>query len=118
MRYTFSGRQNADHPAAARFQYTHDLRVVRPSEVPETAAQVRDSAELADRIGRILLPGPGQSLGIGRSAYRLKIIQEVITRVVFSMFAYFYLDAPPRWNYVASFLCVLATVALAFHGHS
>jgi uncharacterized protein (DUF486 family) len=70
-------------------------------------------------LGEYCFQVPANRWGYGEfSAYQLKIIQEVITLVVFSVFAYFYLDAPPRWNYVASFLCVLAAVAFAFHGHS
>ena len=45
-----------------------------------------------------------------------KIIQEIITLVVFATFAYFYFGEPLRWNYAASFLCVLGAVAFAFWG--
>ena len=45
------------------------------------------------------------------SVFQLKIIQEVITLVVFSAFALLYLDYKLRWNYVAAFMCVLAAVA-------
>jgi len=53
----------------------------------------------------------------GSSVYspaQLKIIQEVITLVVFCVFAIYYLDEKIRWNYVASFVCILAAVAFAF----
>jgi uncharacterized protein (DUF486 family) len=70
-------------------------------------------------LGEYCFQVPANRWGYGEfSAYQLKIIQEVITLVIFSVFAYFYLGAPPRWNYLASFLCVLAAVAFAFHGHS
>ena len=48
------------------------------------------------------------------SPYQLKIIQEVITLVVFSLFAWLYLDARLRWNYIAAFVCILAAVAFTF----
>jgi uncharacterized protein (DUF486 family) len=48
------------------------------------------------------------------SAAQLKIIQEVITLLVFCVFAFFYLGEKIRWNYIAAFLCVLAAVAFAF----
>jgi len=48
------------------------------------------------------------------SASQLKIIQEVITLSVFVVFAVFYLGEKIRWNYVASFVCILAAVAFAF----
>jgi uncharacterized protein (DUF486 family) len=53
----------------------------------------------------------------GNSVYsvmQLKIIQEVITLVVFCAFAMFYLGERVRWNYIAAFICVLAAVAFAF----
>jgi hypothetical protein len=48
------------------------------------------------------------------SAFQLKIIQEVITLVVFTGFALLYLHEKIRWNYLAAFLCILAAVAFAF----
>jgi uncharacterized protein (DUF486 family) len=53
----------------------------------------------------------------GSSVYsvsQLKIIQEVITLSVFMVFAFSYLGEKIRWNYVASFVCILAAVAFAF----
>jgi hypothetical protein len=50
------------------------------------------------------------------SAYQLKIIQEIITLIVFAVFAYAYLGEAPRWNYVASFVCILGAVGFAFWG--
>ena len=44
------------------------------------------------------------------SASQLKIMQEVITLIVFAGFSILYLKEPIRWNYiVAFFLIVLAT---------
>lgn len=48
------------------------------------------------------------------SATELKIIQEVITLVVFSGFAVWYLGEPIRWNHLAAFVCILAAVAFTF----
>jgi uncharacterized protein (DUF486 family) len=48
------------------------------------------------------------------SAFQLKIIQEVITLVVFTGFALIYLGERIRWNYVAAFVCLLAAVAFTF----
>ena len=45
---------------------------------------------------------------------QLKIMQEVITLVVFCVFAITYLNEKIRWNYIAAFVCVLAAVAFAF----
>lgn len=42
---------------------------------------------------------------------QLKIMQEVITLVVFSVFSIFYLQAPIKWNHIAAFGCVLMAVA-------
>jgi uncharacterized protein len=40
----------------------------------------------------------------GISAYQLKMIQEVITIIVFVSFATFYLKEPFHWKYMISFL--------------
>lgn len=48
------------------------------------------------------------------SATQLKIIQEVITLVVFSGFAIVYLGERIRWNHLAAFVCILAAVAFTF----
>lgn len=42
--------------------------------------------------------------------YQLKILQEVITLIVFVGFALFYLGAVPRWNHLAAFGCIIAAV--------
>src|SRR5438045_5128199 len=53
----------------------------------------------------------------GNSVYtatQLKIIQEVITLVVFSGFAVIKLGETIRWNHLAAFLCIVAAVAFTF----
>ena len=48
------------------------------------------------------------------SATQLKIMQEVITLGVFTVFAFLYLHQTIRWNHVAAFLCIVAAVAFTF----
>jgi hypothetical protein len=58
---------------------------------------------------------PANRWGHGRfSATQLKIMQEVITLVVFTGFASLYLREPPRWNYLVAYALVVAAVAFAF----
>ena len=45
---------------------------------------------------------------------QLKIIQEVITLVVFSGFSVFYLREELKWNYLAGFACIIAAVFFIF----
>jgi uncharacterized protein (DUF486 family) len=45
---------------------------------------------------------------------QLKIIQEVITLSVFSVFSIVYLKEGFRWNYGAAFLCMVAAVFFVF----
>ncbi len=45
---------------------------------------------------------------------QLKIIQEVITLIVFSGFSIFYLKEQLRWNYVIAFMCMIAAVFFVF----
>jgi uncharacterized protein (DUF486 family) len=48
------------------------------------------------------------------SAYQLKILQEIITLVVFIVFALLYFGVKPAWNHVAAFACIFAAVAFTF----
>jgi uncharacterized protein len=48
------------------------------------------------------------------SAFQLKMIQEVITLVVFSLFAVLYLKEAFHWKYLASFACLMGAVYFMF----
>lgn len=48
------------------------------------------------------------------SAAQLKVIQEVITLVVFGVFSVLYLREELRWNYVVGFVLILAAVFFVF----
>lgn len=50
----------------------------------------------------------------GIKPFQLKIIQEVVTLVVFSLFAVLYLKDEFRFNYLISFGCILGAVYFAF----
>lgn len=58
---------------------------------------------------------PANRMGHGQfSAAQLKVMQEVITIVVFCVFSVLYLDEKLRWNYFAGFGCILAAVFFVF----
>jgi uncharacterized protein (DUF486 family) len=68
-------------------------------------------------LGEYCLQVPANRMGYGEfTAYQLKIIQEVITLIVFAVFAYFYLGEALKWNYLAAFAFLAAAVACAFWG--
>lgn len=48
------------------------------------------------------------------SAAQLKVIQEVLTLLVFSGFATFYLGEELRWNHGVAFFCILLAVGFTF----
>jgi uncharacterized protein len=48
------------------------------------------------------------------STAELKIMQEVITLIVFSAFAVLYLREKLQWNHLAAFACIVAAVAFTF----
>src|SRR5688500_4128976 len=52
----------------------------------------------------------------GYSAAQLKILQEVITLVVFCVFSLTYLREPMKWNYYVGFALVFAAVIVVFYG--
>jgi uncharacterized protein (DUF486 family) len=58
---------------------------------------------------------PANRWGHGQfSATQLKIMQEVITLVVFTGFSIWYLGEHPRWNHVVAFALIVAAVLFAF----
>lgn len=58
---------------------------------------------------------PANRIGHGQfSAAQLKIMQEVITLVVFCGFSIMYLREPLRWNYLVGFGLVLLAVFFVF----
>src|SRR5882757_586990 len=50
------------------------------------------------------------------SAAQLKIIQEVITLIVFGAFSVLYLKQPFTWNYLIAFALILGAVFFVFMG--
>lgn len=44
----------------------------------------------------------------------LKIIQEILTLSIFSIFAITYLQEKIQWNHLVAFLCILAAAAFTF----
>jgi len=48
------------------------------------------------------------------TAAQLKIMQEVITLIVFGVFSILYLREELKWNYIVSFLFILGAVYFAF----
>lgn len=63
-----------------------------------------------------LLMVPANRFGYtaGLSAFQLKIIQEVITLVVFSIFAVLVLKEPFHYKYLVAFMLLLAAVYVVF----
>ncbi len=58
---------------------------------------------------------PANRWGHGRwSATQLKILQEVVTLAVFTVFAFLYLGERPAWNHLVSFILIVGAVAFAF----
>lgn len=58
---------------------------------------------------------PANRWGYGQfTAFQLKVIQEIISLVVFALFAVLYLKESFRWNYLVGFLLILAAVWVVF----
>ena len=62
------------------------------------------------------LMGPANRIGYsnGMNGFQLKMIQEVITLIVFTVFAIFYLKEPFHWRYMVSFVLLLGAVYFMF----
>ena len=51
----------------------------------------------------------------GYSPFQLKTVQEVISLVVFCVFAVLVLNEPLRWNYIVAFALILGAVFFMFY---
>jgi len=62
----------------------------------------------------LMVPANRYGYGEGMSGFQLKITQEVITLVVFSLFAVLYLKEPFHWRYLVSFAFLFGAVYFMF----
>ena len=62
----------------------------------------------------LMVPANRGGYASGFSGFQLKIIQEVITLVVFAVFAVTYLKEPFHWRYLVSFCFLLGAVYFMF----
>ena len=51
----------------------------------------------------------------GFSAFQLKTIQEVISLLIFCLFAIFFLKEPIKWNYIVAFMFLIGAVYFMFY---
>ena len=60
---------------------------------------------------------PANRLGSGTfTVTQLKIMQECITLVVFTVVVFLLFGERPSWNIIASYLCIVGAVYFAFRG--
>ena len=60
---------------------------------------------------------PANRLGYGEfNLTQLKVIQEVMTLSVFTLFAMLVMHQSWRWSYIPAFLCLIGAVFFAFRG--
>ena len=58
---------------------------------------------------------PANRYGYGQfNAAELKIIQEIVTLIVFTVFSVLYLKEEMRWNYIVGFLFIIAAAFFIF----
>ena len=62
----------------------------------------------------LMVPANRNGFMNGTSGFQLKIIQEIITLVIFTFFAIWYLREPFKLNYLISFFFILCAVFFAF----
>jgi hypothetical protein len=59
---------------------------------------------------------PANRIGYGRfNGAQLKVIQEAVTLIVFSVFSVWYLRESFRWNYAVGFALIVLAVAIIFY---
>ena len=62
----------------------------------------------------LMVPANRAGYSVGMSGFELKMTQEVITLIVFSVFAVVYLKEPFQWKYLISFFFLLGAVYFMF----
>ena len=62
----------------------------------------------------LTVPANRYGFSSGWSGFQLKITQEIITLLIFTVFALLYLKEPFHWKYLASFGCLMGAVYFAF----
>jgi uncharacterized protein (DUF486 family) len=62
----------------------------------------------------LMVPANRIGFGNGVNGFQLKMIQEVVTLIVFSVFAVLYLKEPFHWKYLVSFAFLLGAVYFMF----
>jgi uncharacterized protein len=62
----------------------------------------------------LMVPANRIGYANGLNGFQLKMTQEVITLVVFSVFAIYYLREPFHWKYLVSFVFLMAAVYFMF----
>lgn len=62
----------------------------------------------------LMVPANRVGYARGFSGFQLKMIQEVITLIVFCVFAVWYLKEPFHWRYLVSFTFLLGAVYFMF----
>jgi uncharacterized protein (DUF486 family) len=62
----------------------------------------------------LMVPANRFGFANGFNGFQLKLTQEVITLVIFAVFAVFYLKEPFHWKYLVSFALLLGAVYIMF----
>lgn len=62
----------------------------------------------------LMIPANRYGYQQGINGFQLKMLQEIITLIVFTVFATLYLNESLRWNYLISFVFLLLAVYFAF----
>lgn len=62
----------------------------------------------------LMVPANRYGFSEGMNGFQLKMTQEVITLIVFSLFAVLYLKEPFHWRYLVSFALLLGAVYVMF----
>jgi uncharacterized protein len=62
----------------------------------------------------LMVPANKIGYSAGLSGFQLKMIQEVITLVIFCVFAVLFLKEPLQSKHIASFICIIGAVYFMF----
>ena len=90
----------------------HDLRLVWPPKISRCTQWKVILISWCIALLEYCFMVPANRFGFidGMNGFQLKLTQEVITLIVFALFAVLYLKEPFHWKYLVSFIFILGAV--------
>ncbi len=106
---------NENHHFTNDFQRVHEPGLVRTFEIQRPTVVDRDLASWLIAFFEYAFQVPANRIGSNEwTVPQLKILQECITLIVFTVIAFALFRSPVKWNYLVSYAFIIGAVYFAF----